>query len=131
MKVFLKFASLSAASLVFMSGQLVHAEGQVGVSTAEVDNSKVNERDNGVNASSADQQSNTANDVETTRKIRKAITSDSSLSSYGHNVKIITEKGDVVLKGPVHSASEKQKIETITDQIVGRDHFKSELTVKQ
>lgn len=39
----------------------------------------------------------------TTAKIRKAITADKTLSTYAHNVKIITLNGTVTLKGPVTS----------------------------
>ena len=37
---------------------------------------------------------------------------DKSLSTYGHNVKIITKDGSVTLKGPVRSEEEKQAIAT-------------------
>jgi hypothetical protein len=41
------------------------------------------------------------------RLIRAAIHKDKSLSTYAHNVKIITQGGKVTLKGPIHSEAEK------------------------
>jgi osmotically-inducible protein OsmY len=38
-----------------------------------------------------------------TKQIRMAIHDDNSLSTYAHNVKIITQNGKVTLKGPVRS----------------------------
>ena len=35
---------------------------------------------------------------------------DKSLSSYAHNVKIISQNGTVTLKGPVKSDGEKQSV---------------------
>src|SRR6185295_15704817 len=64
---------------------------------APPDNTKVN-RAGEVNASS---QKNGKHDLAITRDIRKAIVSDKSLSTYAHNVKVITSNGFVTLKGPV------------------------------
>ena len=44
---------------------------------------------------------------------------DKSLSTYAHNVKIITQNGMVTLKGPVHSAEEKQAIESKATAVAG------------
>ena len=93
------------------------------------DNTKVNQVHDGDKALTADQQSNGAGDVEVTRKIRRAITEDTSLSTYAHNVKIITNKGQVVLKGPVRSDAEKKKIEETAAQVAGGDKVKSEISV--
>ena len=46
-----------------------------------------------------------------TQKIRKAIVDDSSLSTYAHNIKIITQDGKVTLRGPVRSEDEKSNVE--------------------
>ena len=67
-----------------------------------------------------------------TAKIRRAIVSDHSLSTYGHNVKIIAKDGSVTLKGPVHSEQEKQTIASETESIVGSpDKVTNQLTIKQ
>ncbi len=72
------------------------------------DNTKVNKRDQNANAKTADQQKMNAADQECTRAIRQAIIADKSLSTYAHNVKIITVNGMVTLKGPVRSDDEKK-----------------------
>jgi osmotically-inducible protein OsmY len=54
-------------------------------------------------AQTADNQANAKSDRLTTQKLRKAIMADKSLSTYAHNVKIITTDGALTLKGPVQS----------------------------
>ncbi len=93
------------------------------------DNSKQNTQHDGEKGLSAEQQSNTESDVEITRKIRQALVKDKSLSIYAHNVKIITESGQVVLKGPVRSQQEKQTVEGKAGRIAGLDRVRSELEV--
>ena len=50
---------------------------------------------NKTEATTAEQQKNNKSDLETTRRIRKAIVDDKTLSTYAHNVKIVTEDGQV------------------------------------
>lgn len=49
-------------------------------------------------------------DVETTRKIRSSIVDDKTLSTYAHNVKIVTLNGKVTLRGPVKNLEEKESL---------------------
>lgn len=93
------------------------------------DNSKNNRLKNGVNGPSAEQQSNASSDVEITRKIRRSLTSDNSLSTYAHNVKIVTRSGEVLLVGPVRSAQEKEEVLRKATSVAGNEHVKSELEV--
>ena len=97
---------------------------------AQPDNTKKNLPTNHHDANRADQQSNSSSDVELTRKIRRALTQDKSLSTYAHNVKIITRDGVVELKGPVRSQSEKDAVEAKATDIAGASKVKNELTVK-
>jgi hyperosmotically inducible periplasmic protein len=78
----------------------------------------------------ADQQSNTAADRAITRKIRKALIADRSLSTDAHNVKIITRDGMVTLKGPVKSEDEKQKVVSTAAQVVDQSKIDNQLSVK-
>ena len=73
-------------------------------------------------------QGNSTQDVEMTQKIRRALTSDKDLSTYAHNVKVITREGAVYLKGPVRSAEEKRKVEDAARKVAGA-MVTSELTV--
>jgi osmotically-inducible protein OsmY len=55
---------------------------------------------------------------------------DKSLSTYAHNVKIITQQGQVTLKGPVQSEDEKKAIEAKAAEVVGENKVSNELNVK-
>jgi osmotically-inducible protein OsmY len=74
------------------------------------DNTAVNKRDQNPGEATADQQKMNADDRALTAKIRKAVIADKSLSTYAHNVKIITQDGTVTLKGPVRSDDEVKSI---------------------
>jgi osmotically-inducible protein OsmY len=95
----------------------------------DADNSRQNKMHDGENAITADQQKNSEQDVETARKIRRAITQDKNLSTYAHNVKIIASNGEVTLKGPVRSADEKRTVEGVAEQVAGKEHVKSEIEI--
>jgi hyperosmotically inducible periplasmic protein len=98
--------------------------------SAEPDNSGINRRDRSESAKTPENQGSDQGDVELTRQIRKEITQDDSLSTLAHNVKIVTEKGKVTLRGPVNSQNEKEKIGQKAQQIAGADKVQNELDVK-
>ena len=93
------------------------------------DNTKTNQGDASKTAKTADQQKMNPADRETTKKIRSALVDDKSLSTYAHNIKIITTDGMVTLKGPVRSEEEKSSIEAKARQIAGDSNVTSNLTV--
>jgi hyperosmotically inducible periplasmic protein len=64
------------------------------------------------------------------QQIRREVVKDKSLSTYGHNVKIISEHGKVTLKGPVHSNDEKNTIEQYARGVAGDGNVTDEMTVK-
>ena len=74
---------------------------------------------------------NAKEDRLTTAKIRKAIIADKDLSTYAHNIKIITTNGSVTLKGPVKSEDEKEKVASDAAGVVSADRITNNLTVKQ
>ena len=77
----------------------------------------------------ADQQKMNPADRALTAKIRKSIMADKSLSTYAHNVKIISQNGAVTLKGPVRSEDEKHAVDAKAAEVAGRDKVVNELTV--
>ena len=94
----------------------------------ERDNTAVNARDN--KALTADEQSyGSDRDVEITRKIRQEIVDHKELSTYAHNVKIVTLSGKVFLRGPVNTAEEKAQIKAYADKIAGAQNVTDELEV--
>ena len=95
------------------------------------DNTKVNKRDRQAGQQTADQQQNNKSDVEITRQIRKAVVADESLSTYAHNVKIITVDGKVTLKGPVKTADEKAAIKKIATDAVGVANVVDQISVDE
>lgn len=96
------------------------------------DNTKVNKRDREPGAVTAGQQKLNPADRTLTKKIRQAVIADKSLSTYAHNIKIVSQDGTVTLKGPVHSEAEKTTIEAMAAEIAGgADKIKSEISVKQ
>lgn len=92
------------------------------------DNTGINKRDTSPRIT-ADQQGQTKEDREITQKIRQAVDDEKSLSTYAHNVKIITLDGMVTLRGPVRSEDEKRTIEEKAAQIAGKDKIKNEIEV--
>lgn len=77
----------------------------------------------------ADKQSNTASDRELTQQVRKAITQDKSMSTYAHNVKVVTQNGQVTLSGPVRTDEEKQAVVQKAAKIAGQDHIVDQISV--
>jgi hyperosmotically inducible protein len=91
-----------------------------------------NSAKNKVHSHTADQQSEATSDRMLTKKIRQSLIADDSLSTYGHNVKIITKNGMVTLKGPVHTEEEKSTIASKAAEVAGgQDKVTNQLTVKQ
>jgi osmotically-inducible protein OsmY len=68
-------------------------------------------------------------DRDITQQIRKAIVGDKSLSTYAHNVKIITRNGQVTLKGPVRSDEEKSAVEQKATEVAGSGKVTNQITV--
>ena len=96
------------------------------IAQQEADKTNANKQE----GTTADQQKETPADRELAQKIRKSITSDKSLSTYGHNVKVIVRDGMVTLKGPVQSEDEKKNIGAKAADAAGADKVRNELTVK-
>ena len=95
------------------------------------DNTEVNKRDRNPGEVTADQAKETPADRDLAAKIRREITKDKSLSTYGHNVKIIVQNGVVTLKGPVRSDAEIQTITATASRIAGGDaKVTNQLTVE-
>jgi len=94
------------------------------------DNTKTNERDRSASEATADQQKENRSDRDITQQIRQSIMKDKSLSTYAHNVKIVTQNGQVTLKGPVRSEDEKRAIETKAAEVAGENKVSSELNIK-
>lgn len=111
---------------------LVFGAASLGVYAQQPDNTKVNERDRATNQPTADQQKNNRTDLGLTKNIRKSIMDDRSLSTYAHNVKVISQNGTVILKAPVKSDDEKKAILAKVIAAAGNaDKIVDQMSVKQ
>jgi hyperosmotically inducible periplasmic protein len=93
------------------------------------DNTKVNTRDRAKGAVTADQQKENAGDRDLTQKIRRAVMADKALSTYAHNVKIVSQGGQVTLKGPVRSEEEKRSVEAKAVEVAGAGHVTNQMSI--
>ena len=96
----------------------------------DADNTRQNQRDRAKSEPTADQGKNNAADRQLAQKVRQALMSDKSLSTYAHNIKVIAQGGKVTLKGPVHSEAEKNSVEQKASEVAGAGNVNSEITVK-
>ena len=94
------------------------------------DNTRVNKEDRSSAAVTADQQKNDHNDRYLTQQIRKAVLADKTLSTYAHNVKVVSQNGNVTLKGPVRSDEEKKTVIAKAEQIAGAGNVTDQLSIK-
>ena len=120
--------NISAKSLLFAAAFCL------GIAAAQAqtspDNTGMNKGDESRSAATADRQGMSEGDRALTQQIRKSVMSDKSLSTYAHNVKIISRKGIVTLRGPVRSGEEKASIVAKAVQAAGgADKVKDQMSV--
>jgi hyperosmotically inducible periplasmic protein len=96
----------------------------------KADNTAVNERDRSRETQTSGDQSNSSADLKITQAIRQALMKDSELSTTAKNVKIITNNGQVTLRGPVKNAQEKAKIDQLARSAAGGAKIDDQLDVK-
>lgn len=108
-------------------GSLLCAYPEIGFSQQKPapDNTKTNDR----SQTTAAEQSNAQSDRELTQSVRRAIMQDKNLSTYAHNVKVVSQDGNVTLKGPVRSEDEKEAIVAKAAGAAGKDKVVDELTI--
>lgn len=95
------------------------------------DNTKINKRDRNSGEATADDQKMNVTDRALAANIRRAVVADKSLSTYAHNIKIISQDGVVTLKGPVRSDAELKTIVAKATDVVGNpDKVVNQLSVK-
>jgi osmotically-inducible protein OsmY len=76
----------------------------------------------------SDQLENEA-DRNLTQQIRQRVVEDGSLSTSAHNVTIVSQNGNVTLRGNVKDESEKEKIAATAKQVAGVNKVDNQLTV--
>jgi osmotically-inducible protein OsmY len=120
--------SLSNSTRILLLGAMIGGTPLIGFAQQPApDNTRTNaQTDQSV---TADKQRDAAPDRELTRQVRKAIAQDKSMSTYAHNVKVVTQNGQVTLSGPVRSDEEKQAIVQKAAQAAGKDHIVDQISV--
>jgi hyperosmotically inducible protein len=98
--------------------------------TVMADNTARNVRDRKNRTLTPLDQGNSAADVNTTAQIRKEIIAGKDMSMNAKNVKIITNQGQVTLRGPVNTAEEKRIIGDIAVRIALLENVDNQLEVK-
>jgi len=120
-----------AAGLLILAAQSAMSQSSTASSTGTVpaDNTKSNKLDPSNTAATADAQKDSAGDRTITQRIRKSLVTDKSLSTYAHNVKIVSVNGTVTLNGVVRSEDEKSAIEAKAVSVAGSGHVVNDLKV--
>jgi osmotically-inducible protein OsmY len=119
-----------ASALLLGSSFVIQLPAQSADAQTKPDNSAVNKRDKDPGAVTADQQKMNPADREIAAKIRKSIMADKTLSTYAHNVKIVSQDGTVTLKGPVRSDAEVASIIAKATDVTGSaDKVVNQMTV--
>lgn len=98
--------------------------------TTQPDNTARNVRDRKDQTLTPLDQGNSQADVDITSKIRKEIIAGKNMSVNARNVKVITNQGQVTLRGPVDSAEEKRLIGEIANGIAKVENVDNQLEVK-
>ena len=93
------------------------------------DNTKANASDRNTDAKTPLDQSNDQDAIETSAGIRRAVLEDSSLSTSAHNIKIVTNGNVVTLRGPVASADEKKRVESLAVKAATGKQVRNELSI--
>ena len=120
-QILLVLACLSTASLAAMADN----------DKTNPDNTAINERDRSGETQTSGDQSNSSADLKITQAIRQALMKDSELSITAKNIKVITNNGQVTLRGPVRNAEEKAKINQLAKSAAGDAKIYDQLDVKE
>jgi osmotically-inducible protein OsmY len=99
--------------------------------SSAADNTGINKRDRADATVKPTDQPNNAADIKVAAAVRRAITSEGSLSMMAHNVKLVASAGVVTLRGPVANAAEKARVEQLASAAPGVSSVRNELDIKQ
>jgi hyperosmotically inducible periplasmic protein len=109
--------------------QTTPSPSDAGSEAAAADNTKRSSSEQNKSTETAEQQSNSKDDLALTQQIRQAVMKEGSLSMNAENVKIIAQHGKVRLKGPLDSQQEKDTITAKAGEIAGKDKVDNQLEV--
>lgn len=115
----------------FVSAQPLTAPNDTMPATsAPADNTEKNSRDkDNATLTPTDQAQGSKHDVDMTRRIRKALMADKTLSTNAQNIKIVTLNGKTTLRGPVKDVGEQDRILRKARKVVGIKNVENQLEV--
>jgi hyperosmotically inducible protein len=116
-------------SLVVNAAALVMLQSAGAQTVPPADNSKSNQTDPSNRDVTADSQKENDTDRDLVQRIRKSLIADKELSTYAHNVKIVSTNGQVTLNGVVRSDDEKSKVADLAAEVAGKQHIVNDLKV--
>ncbi len=90
----------------------------------------MNQRDRSSSTVTPVDQPNDKADIKLAAAVRRAIVKDKSLSMTAHNVKLVAAGGVVTLRGPVQSADEKARLESLVRGVSGVSRVDDQLDIK-
>ena len=97
----------------------------------KADNTAINERDRSGDTKTSGDQSNSSADLKIAQAIRQALMKDGDLSATAKNIKVITENGQVTLRGPVKNVQEKTRVDQLAKSAAGGAHIVDQLDVNE
>jgi hypothetical protein len=117
-------ASAGACALLVITVNTAHAK------AVKADNTKQNRGALEENAVVADKQGNGKEQIKILANIRKVIMQQKDLSMDAKNIKIlVSDSNFAVIRGPVDSAAEKERVEELVKTCAGVKGIKTELSV--
>jgi len=130
-----RYLILAAAALPLATAAVyaddVRGAGDSPPAAHDADNTGRNARDSKGNKLTPFDQGGSAADREISATIRKALVDNDQLSMNAHNVKIITRNGQVTLRGPVKTASEKTTVANVAAKTNGVKGVNNQLEVER
>lgn len=129
--------SICAATCLILASFVVHAADQSASGTSATttmdsstpDNTTVNKRDRNEQTLTPLDQSNAQSDLKITQAIRKSLMRQ-DLSVNAKNIKIVTQNGEVTLRGPVDNSTEIENISALAKAVPGVKSVDNQLEVK-
>jgi hyperosmotically inducible protein len=129
-RVFAAIAALPFVTVSVVNAQAPSSDRTSALTPANQPDNTRNNADAANRGASADEQGNGKQDIDLTAKIRRSVMSEKGLSTYGHNVKIVSRNGMVTLNGVVKTSDEKSAIHRHAASLAGESNVVDNLKVK-
>lgn len=123
--------ALTAFFVVFLLAACSRSENKSETSTSPSDNRSATAPATTAPGTTASDQPENEADRKIVQEIRQAVTNDDSLSTSAKNVTIVSQNGNVTLRGNVKDSTEKEKVAAKAQQVAGVAKVDNQLTVTQ